>query len=283
MKNSLPNLSEYEKLLSSTVRIDIKNEEGEIGFGTGFHYSFLNDGENLVPAIVTNKHVIKGARHGGFTISTIDSGGKVDRENPFRIDFENFESFWIGHPDPDVDLAVMPSAPIFSAMENEGKTPLFVTLGDSLIPSELDVADLNGSESITMVGYPTGLWDDYNNLPILRKGVLATPYSKNWKGKSEFLIDAACFPGSSGSPVLLFEPGSHFTKDAMVMGPRFKFLGILYAGPMFTATGTIEVIEIPVAHKPIPVTHIPMNLGVVVRSDRLRAFEAIFQCIQAKR
>ena len=51
-----------------------------------------------------------------------------------------------------------------------------------------------GLEAIVMVGYPNGLWDKTNNLPIFRKGVLASDYKYDWNGKKEFLIDALCFP-----------------------------------------------------------------------------------------
>lgn len=52
-----------------------------------------------------------------------------------------------------------------------------------------------------MVGYPDGIWDEFNNQPIVRRGITATHPKNDFNGKGEFLIDAVCFPGSSGSPV----------------------------------------------------------------------------------
>lgn len=60
-----------------------------------------------------------------------------------------------------------------------------------------------------MIGYPNGLWDSQNNLPIIRRGITATSVKKDYNGKKEFLIDAAVFPGSSGSPVFIFNEGSY--------------------------------------------------------------------------
>jgi hypothetical protein len=48
-----------------------------------------------------------------------------------------------------------------------------------------------------MVGYPNGLWDTANNFPLIRRGVTATHIKNNYNGKSEFVIDIACYGGSS--------------------------------------------------------------------------------------
>jgi len=63
-----------------------------------------------------------------------------------------------------------------------------------------------------MVGYPIGLWDEKNNYPIFRKGITATHPANDYNGKSEFMIDAACFPGSSGSPVYIIDELNYVDK-----------------------------------------------------------------------
>jgi hypothetical protein len=50
------------------------------------------------------------------------------------------------------------------------------------------------------------------------------------------------------------------------------FLGILFAGPRFTATGSISYANLPVV--PTPVTDIPANLGLVIKSSEILALEA---------
>lgn len=135
-----------------------------------------------------------------------------------------------------------------------------------------------GLDQITMIGYPNGLWDQKNNLPIFRRGVLASGLKHDWNGRREFLIDAACFPGSSGSPVCICDVGGYTTKKGIFMGAsRIKFLGVLYAGPQHTAQGEIKIVMVPTVQKAIPVTTIPNNLGVVIKAEQLNAFEAVFR------
>ena len=109
--------------------------------------------------------------------------------------------------------------------------------------------ELNAIENVVMLGYPNGLWDKKNNLPIVRRGVTATPPYIDFEGRPEFIIDCACFPGSSGSPVLLYNVGSFLRKkDSKVrVGGRLKLLGILWGGPQYLAPGEIKAVPIPTA------------------------------------
>ena len=47
------------------------------------------------------------------------------------------------------------------------------------------------------------------------------------KGDKVFLIDAGVFPGSSGSPVFIFNQGSYPTTDGITIGNRLLFVGII--------------------------------------------------------
>jgi Trypsin-like peptidase domain len=266
-------LSPAEQLAHSTVRIECDLASGGIGTGTGFFYSLDRNGDQHVPVIVTNKHVVEGAVRGRFllTLHNGTDGPAIGTVKAFELD--DFQARWLPHPDKDVDLCVMPIAPLLRQAEQTNTKFFFLTLDKALIPSTADLDDMVGLESIVMVGYPNGLWDQTNNLPIFRKGILATDYKRDWNGKKEFLIDAACFPGSSGSPVLLFEVGSYQTRNALVMGSRIKLLGILYAGPQYTVHGEIKVVTVPTQQKPISVANIPNNLGIVIKAEQLNAFE----------
>lgn len=172
----------------------------------------------------------------------------------------------------------MPIAPLLRQAEQTNTSFFFTTLDKTIIPTASDIEDMVGLESVTMVGYPNGLWDRVNNLPIFRKGVLATDYKHNWNGRSEFLIDAACFPGSSGSPVLLFEVGSYQTKKGNFMGgSRIKLLGVLYAGPQHTVEGEIRVVLVPTQQRAVSIAAIPNNLGIIIKADQLNAFEGMLK------
>lgn len=172
----------------------------------------------------------------------------------------------------------MPIAPLLRDAQQTNTKFFFATLDKSLIPSAEEVEDMVGLENITMVGYPNGLWDRTNNLPIFRKGVLATDYKRDWNGRKEFLIDAACFPGSSGSPVMLFDVGSYQTRKGTFMGAsRIKLLGVLYAGPQHTVEGEIKIVLVPTQQKAVTISGIPNNLGIIIKAEQLNAFEGMFR------
>ena len=131
-----------------------------------------------------------------------------------------------------------------------------------------------------MIGYPNGLWDSLNNMPIIRKGITATNYNLDYNGKKEFVIDAACFPGSSGSLVMLCNVGGYRDKQGNLNwgNSRVYLLGILYAGPQLTVTGDIRIINIPtVQQKAMAVSHVPNNLGYIIKAERILDFIPIFE------
>jgi len=228
-------------------------------------------------SIITNKHVIKDASKGRFvfTLQDTDRGPKVGANHRFEID--NFQSRWQPHPDTSVDLCAMPIIPLIRLAEQQAKKFFYVTFDKSLIPTASDINEMVGMEKITMVGYPNGLWDSVNNLPIFRQGVLATDYKRDWNGKKEFLIDAACFPGSSGSPVILLDTGWYQTNKGNMLGsPRIKLLGVLYAGPQHTVEGEIKIVMVPTQQKAVAIAEIPNNLGIIIKSERLLDFEGVF-------
>lgn len=121
---------------------------------------------------------------------------------------------------------------------------------------------------IMMVGYPMGMFDEENNLPIVRKGITSSHIRSNFQNKPEVLIDAAVFPGSSGSPVFLCQhPESNLF--------RAKLLGTAYAIPQYDAKGEGIVCDSLDHMKcdPIPTistsTKIPANLGFVIKATEL--------------
>ena len=202
-------LSLTEQLAYSTVRIEVIYPDGRHGTGTGFFFSLLADGNRNVPVIVTNWHVVAGSQSGSFSISLADDNGFPKEASYDSIKLEKFEQRWMHHPNPNIDLAIMPIADVLNEANNKGLRLFYRSLDKTLIPSDADLADLTAVEDILMVGYPIGLWDSHNNYPIFRKGITATHPAKNYNAKKEFVIDAACFPGSSGSPVFLADVGSY--------------------------------------------------------------------------
>lgn len=273
-------LSISEQLTYSTIRIEAVNiQKGTTSTGTGYFFKFLENKEanTHVPVIITNKHVIENAQHGRLIFVTSDKDGNPLDQTHHIIEINNFESMWILHPDDNVDLCVMPIASIINNVVAKGINLFYISLDKSLIPTASQINDFSALEEVIMIGYPNGIWDSVNNKPIVRKGVTATHPSKDYNGKKEFLIDMACFPGSSGSPIFIFNEGGYQDKKGnMFLGQnRIIFLGTLYAGPQHKVTGEIEII--PIANKPIAVSHIPNNLGLVIKHDRILELEQLLK------
>lgn len=266
-------LSILEELCYCTTRIETKDKEGNLYSGTGFFYSFNVKDNKVVPLLCTNKHVIEGMTEITLTLTKADKeGNPLDLEH-ITVTLRNNQSDWIFFPDTNVDLCVLPIASIINH-EIKNNTPVFYrTFDDSLIPSAEQIEKIDAIEDIIMIGYPNGLWDEVNNKPLVRKGVTATNFKYNYNGRKEFVIDAACFPGSSGSPVLICNVGSYHEKNGgiNVGGNRIYLLGTLYAGPQLTVTGDLKVINIPTSQQQVlSVSHIPNNLGYVIKSERLK-------------
>lgn len=275
-------LSILEQLCFSTTRIETEDSVGGKFSGTGFFYNLII-GDKTIPLIVTNKHVVQNMKKGLFRLTKSNSNGNPDYTNHFTISYDtDFEKMWYFHPDANVDLCVLPINPLLEAANKMGSPLFYRCLDNSLIPSKIQVADLDATEDIIMIGYPNGLWDSVNNMPIVRRGITATSVGIDYEGRKEFLIDAACFPGSSGSPVLICDVGGYTDKKGNLNWgkSRVYLLGILYAGPQLTVTGEIKVVTIPnVQQKALSVSHIPNNLGYIIKSERLLDFVDIFSPI----
>ena len=270
-------LSESEQLTYSTARIECEATSG-VSTGTGFFYRFLDQGDTYIPAFVTNKHVVKGAKRGQFYLTLRSPDGDPLPGKHVGIVLDDFEKRWIDHPDPDVDLCIMPIAPLLNEAAGAGQQFFYVGLDKSVVPTDKELSNLTALEEVIMIGYPNGIWDAVNNMPIIRRGCTATHPNMNYEGRREFMIDAACFPGSSGSPVFLFNIGSYAVRDGgIAIGSRIKLLGVLYAGPQHTATGEIKIVNVPTSQQPIAVSSIPNNLGLIIKAARLNEFDPILQ------
>lgn len=275
------NLTLSEQLCYSTIRIECKDSAGNLSTGTGFFFKFQENKETglHVPVIVTNKHVIKDNVSGTLIFTTASEDNNPIDNKHFKLNIDNFQNAFKLHPDPNVDLCAMPIGHILNDLSQKGIKLFYIPLDNSLIPTKEQLEDFSAIEEIVMVGYPNGIWDIVNNQPILRKGITATHPNKDYLGKKEFMIDAACFPGSSGSPVFIFnENGYKDKKGNIYMGAsRIIFLGVMYAGPQFTAQGEIKIISIPTKQVPIALSSIPNNLGLVIKAEKIKDLEQLFK------
>ena len=264
--------SAFSKLLFSTVRIECQLRDGRASTGTAFFFNCKIDEQRHLPLLVTNKHVVSGAQLAQFHLheSLTDSSGQISPSSTsFPVTLSDFEKAWFKHPDPAIDLCVMPFEPLRQQAQAQGKSIFNCPLDDSLIPTQQILDGLSALEDVVMAGYPIGLWDSTNNLPILRRGATASHPATNFQGSEQGVVDMACFPGSSGSPILILNEGGFATSQGFSVGTRIHFLGVLFAGPVHRADGKIEIIDIPTHAVPVPVTTIPIHLGYYVKASAL--------------
>jgi hypothetical protein len=272
------NLSSSEQLAFTTVRIQCETKNGNISTGTGSFFGFEFKDNQQVPVIITNRHVIENSTRGIFQITRANENGSPQIGKFDNIMVDNFEKRWLPHPKPDVDLCIMPIGPLLNEAQNQGRPFFFRKLDENIIPSQQLLIDLVALEEVLMIGYPVGLWDSTNNMPIFRRGITATHPNLNYEGREEFLIDAACFPGSSGSPVLLYNSGNYTNRQGgIIIGKRIALLGILYAGPQYTVEGEIKVLPIPTRMRPVPTSRIPINLGIVIKAKQILDFKPVIE------
>jgi hypothetical protein len=184
---------------------------------------------------------------------------------------------WIPHPEADIDLCILPIADAINQLQQQNFDAFVVYNEIENIPNPQQLENLDPLEPILMVGYPIGLWDSVNNLPLLRRGVTSTHPKLDYKGKAEFLIDAAVFPGSSGSPVYLYDFGMYREGQQSKLGTRFYLLGINYKYIFQTGHGDIKVEDIPTAQREYAEVRTPANLGIVIRANKLSEFEPILR------
>ena len=265
-----------EQLLHSTVQIVCETTPSNLSFGTGFFFSLFPQGGQNVPVIVTNKHVVAGANVGHFKLTMQKDDGSPDLQNFIDVSVPNFPTKWIPHPDPAVDLTIMPCAGLLQELTGQGKKPFLITLDPPLVPTDAELADLTPLEDILVVGYPNGISDNAHNIPVFRRGITATPVYIDFQNRQEFLIDAAIFPGSSGSPVFLFNQGTYATRAGVTnIGTRIKLLGIVHAVMLNSVSGDIAIVPAPTQARAVVNSQVPNNLGVCLRASRVLEFEKI--------
>lgn len=270
-------MSFSEQLTYCTTKIISIIDENQIATGTGFFMNFNKNLEKNIcqPVIITNKHVVKNAKKIIFSICRGDDNNNPLDNEKFTITFDSFNI--INHPSDDVDLCAISIASLDEATQQNDIKLFRGKFGTDLIISDEEISNCSAMEDIIMIGYPNGLEDSYNNKPIIRKGITSTHMKFDYNGKKEFLIDMACFPGSSGSPIFLCNETSYSVGGEVIIGSRCRLLGVLYAGPQHTEIGQIVFKNISI--DPKAVVTMPNNLGLVIKAERIKELENLMKNI----
>jgi V8-like Glu-specific endopeptidase len=271
------------KISLSTVRLECTGRNMS-SVGTGYLYYYKLENGDIFPVIVTNKHVIANATKIKTEFHVIAQGahvgddGLADFEEKLNVEIDDFENETLFHPSNDIDLCIILLGKTLNRIRS-GYGVKNVFLDKSWHVESALESIIRPIETIVMIGYPNGLWDEVNNRPIARRGLTASHPLKPWNGKRQFMIDAACFPGSSGSPVFLYEDGLYRNNaGTFVPGTRAKLLGTLFSGPQITSSGKLIDVPIPTTTlskaemEQIPIIQTMMNLGNVLHASLLDDF-----------
>lgn len=260
------------QLLYTPVRIETTYPDGSTGAGTSFVFRDVNAPPDHQLFLVSNKHVVEGASEGIMYFAERGPDGRPILGQPFFLRNDLFDTQWHGHPDPEIDVSVMPLSWQLATIEKAGRIAHVHAVTEADIAHIGTLQELDVTAPVVFVGFPNGMFDEKHYLPIFRRGYVATAPDLDFNGDPVFLIDASVFPGSSGSPV--FTVG-----DSLIGGtPSLKLLGIVAAVYTQVAEGQITWEPIPTNEVPVPRIKQMIDLGIVFKSrciiETLESFHA---------
>jgi hypothetical protein len=258
-----------------TMRIRAHYPNNKTGSGTGFIFRFPAD-ENTIFGLITNKHVVVGAERIEFRFTRVGDDGNPNHAAQHSVHFNAAQYPLLAfHPNPEVDLCLIGLGPAIQAVADSGNQAYVKGFGLDQIATAENRRLMKAVENILMIGYPNGLADETHNVPIIRRGITASPVFLDHNGRPEFVIDAPCFPGSSGSPIIRYDHGCYIQAGEAKFGTRAELLGVLYAGPFLSANGTFEARHIPTQSVTADDIKIMINLGYCIRAEEILGFKPI--------
>lgn len=250
-----------EQLLFTTLRIERLDTQGKLqSIGTGFLLSqqVAKDAQKI--HLVSNKHVLEGADSIAITF-TMAKDGEADVGNAIRLPITNVAANVVGHPDPDVDIAVLTCTGLFNLLPNK----LYFKAASYDMLATFNEPELSVAENVYFVGYPDNRYDITNNLPLIRTGLIASHPKYDFNGKPVFIIDAQVFPGSSGSPVYIDLTYENMKNGQIVVGKRdIKLLGIVSA--TMVRNNQLQAIQTATNF----VTQEVLGLGIVFKATAIK-------------
>lgn len=250
-------------LLFCTVRVtNTPMNGGDDSVGTAFFFNASQTSDGSIMMLVSNKHVIENAKVLTLEILVANgdySGPELGAVRRFQIRGNPVPC--IGHPDPAIDIAVLPIASVLQEMSRSNETPFIKALSWAQLPTTAAMSQFDSMEQLTFVGYPGGLKDPVNHTPIARQGITATPIGIPFNGLPSFLLDGAVFGGSSGSPVFIFNQTSWADSSGNInLGSRLFLVGIIAQN--WSSVNQSPVRSLPAAAQPFVEVSQALHLGV---------------------
>jgi len=193
-----------------------------IPYGTAFFVGVKDpkNSERSYVYLVTAKHVLQNLDHKSWLPKMfLRLNTKNDSSEIFEVPVSpsGAQKTVFLHPDPSVDIAVIPILPDQSKFD-------FKILPEDMITTEKDFKDLKITEGSEV--FFTGLFSPYvgtrKNYPVVRFGRVSLITDEKIKFVDQaaqlYLIESGSYGGNSGSPVF-FYLGADRTPGMLVIGP----------------------------------------------------------------
>lgn len=188
-----------------TARILVPISEGLNSVGTGFLYSKIlpDHPDRSVILLISNKHVFcDPTKNIQISFNERLENGDPDYGNIKKFEQNNFLNIYYEHPDNITDLACVNISSIANS------NVFYKNLDDKFL-EKIDYKQIYPGSNVLFIGYPENRFDSINNLPLIRKGSIASVPHIDFNGRAEVVIDAQVFQGSSGSPVFVVDNNNY--------------------------------------------------------------------------
>lgn len=181
-----------KEYIDAVVSIGIKQQDDSIAWiGTGFFvHRRMNDHE-VLPFLVSNKHVFDGKKCVVIRMRETQENKLVLLDvllNDYRV-----------HAFADIAAVMLSGTTI---VKHHLKFSSFDIDNNAFSSFELRENGVDEGSLVYMLGYPMGLVNVNSELPICRMGCIARISDEQIKESQDALLDIQNFPGNSGSPIV---------------------------------------------------------------------------------
>jgi hypothetical protein len=166
------------------------------GFLVGRFFKQEGDSTRYHVFLVTNKHVFSDRQ----SIILQFNPSNEQAVKTYHVKLTDGEKvLWTGHPTADAAVALMDPHIL---KKDERRYNVFRSDQDFVNIDKMASLGISEGDFVYILGYPLGLVDQERHYVIVRSGVIARIRDVLERRKSDFIIDASVFPGSSGGPVI---------------------------------------------------------------------------------
>lgn len=185
--------------IDSVVAIGIKDNGGKNHWiGTGFFVYRVVGNNQLIPFLISNKHVFENNSAIVLRMKEKTNGRLIEIGANLK---DGDKTIYLTHPNEQIDIAVLP----INGSVIEGLNLNFDGFDideNAMSSQELRTNGVDEGNLIYMLGYPLGLVNENSNVPICRLGCISRMSEAQITEQHNMLVDIQNFPGNSGSPVI---------------------------------------------------------------------------------